>query len=102
NAVSNQNVNLPTGVLWGPTKAYTVQANGQLQNAADFKRLVVTYRNGSPVRLGDLGTVLDDVQNNKAELAARHAGDRARRAAPAGHEHGAGRGGGEGTAGQAR
>src|SRR5438105_60672 len=64
-ARSNQNVNLPTGVLWGPNKAYTVQANGQLQDATSFARMVVTYRNGAPVRLGDIGHVLDDVQNNK-------------------------------------
>src|SRR5438045_139631 len=55
----------PTGVLWGPNKAFTVQANGQLQNAASFARMVVTYRNGAPVRLGDIGQVLDDVQSNK-------------------------------------
>ena len=66
NAISDQNVNLPTGVLNGPTKTYTVQANGQLQNAASFRRLVVAYRNGAPVHLGDLGQVLDDVQNNKS------------------------------------
>ena len=64
-AINNQNVNLPTGVLWGPTKAYTVQANGQLQDASSFSRMVVSYRNGAPVRLGDIGHVLDDVQNNK-------------------------------------
>jgi HAE1 family hydrophobic/amphiphilic exporter-1 len=64
-AISSQNVNLPTGVLWGPNKAYTVQANGQLQDAASFSRMVVAYRNGAPVRLGDLGNVLDAVQNNK-------------------------------------
>jgi HAE1 family hydrophobic/amphiphilic exporter-1 len=64
NAISAQNVVLPTGVLWGPIKAYTVQANGQLQNAAGFRSLVVTYRNGVPVHLGDIGQVLDDVQNN--------------------------------------
>ena len=65
NAINKQNVNLPTGVLWGPNKAFTVQANGQLQNAASFGRMVVTYRNGAPVRLGDLGRVFDDVQSNK-------------------------------------
>src|SRR5207253_390086 len=54
-----------TGVLWGPTRAYTVQANGQLQNAASFRRLVVAYREGAPVHLGELGQVFDDVQNNK-------------------------------------
>jgi len=65
-AVNDQNVNLPTGVLNGPTKTYTVQANGQLDNAASFRRLVVTYRNGAPIHLGDIGQVLDDIQNNKS------------------------------------
>jgi len=65
-AISAQNVNLPTGVLNGPTKTYTVQANGQLDNAASFRRMIVTYRNGAPVYLGDLGQVLDDIQNNKS------------------------------------
>ena len=65
-AVSRENVNLPTGVLWGPNRAYTVQANGQLKNAAAFGALVVTYRDGAPVRLGDLGKVVDSVQNTRA------------------------------------
>ena len=66
NAIGSQNVNMPTGILWGPQRAYTVQANGQLLNAASFRQMVVAYRNGAPVRLGDVGLVLDDVQNNKA------------------------------------
>jgi len=66
NAIDAQNVNLPTGVLNGPNRTFTVQANGQLKDASGFRRLVVTYRNGSPVRLGDLGEVFDDVQNNRA------------------------------------
>jgi HAE1 family hydrophobic/amphiphilic exporter-1 len=65
NAVANGNVNLPTGVLWGTDKAYTVQATGQLSNAKDYRPLIVAYRNGAPVRLQDIGNVLDDVQNNK-------------------------------------
>jgi len=65
-AVAAGNVNLPTGILWGPHRAYTVQANGQLENAAAFRQLVVTYRNGAPIRLQDLGQVLDDVQDNKS------------------------------------
>jgi HAE1 family hydrophobic/amphiphilic exporter-1 len=69
------NVNLPTGILWGPHRAYTVQANGQLRNAAEFGPLIVTYRNGAPVRLQDLGRVLDDVQDNKS--AAWYNGSRA-------------------------
>jgi hydrophobic/amphiphilic exporter-1 (mainly G- bacteria), HAE1 family len=65
NAVANGNVNLPTGILYGPDKAVTVEASGQLNNAAAYKPLIVAYRNGSPVRLGDLGKVVDSVENNK-------------------------------------
>jgi HAE1 family hydrophobic/amphiphilic exporter-1 len=65
-AIASQNVNLPTGILNGPNKTYTVEANGQLQDAASFRRLVVAYRNGAPIHLGELGNVLDDVQNNRA------------------------------------
>ncbi len=64
-AVSNGNSNLPAGVLMGPNQAFTVQATGQLQSADAFRQLVVAYRNGAPVRLGDLGDVLDDVENNR-------------------------------------
>ena len=66
NAITSQNVNMPTGVLWGPDKAYTIQANGQLQDAASFSQLVVAYRNGAAVKLGDIGHVFDGVQNDKA------------------------------------
>ncbi len=65
NGVAAGNVNLPTGILWGPHRAYTVQANGQLQDATAFRPLVVAYKNGAPVRLQDVGQVLDDVQDNK-------------------------------------
>src|SRR5207237_10924729 len=51
NGVDAGHVNLPTGILWGPHRAYTVLANGRLQNAEQFRPLVVTYRNGAPVRL---------------------------------------------------
>ena len=66
-AVQQGNVNLPTGTLDGPHVAYTVQATGQLKNAAAFRSLLVAYRNGSPVRLQDLGGVLDSVENDKTE-----------------------------------
>ena len=65
-SVAAGNVNLPTGILWGPHRAYTVQANGQLQDAAEFRPLVIAYRNGAPVHLSDVGLVLDDVQDNKS------------------------------------
>jgi HAE1 family hydrophobic/amphiphilic exporter-1 len=64
-AVTNQNVNMPTGVLWGPKTALTVQATGQLDNAGAFKDVIVAYRNGAPVHLSELGRITDDVQNNK-------------------------------------
>ena len=63
-AVDAGNVNLPTGTLWGPQTAYTVQANGQITGAPAFRQLIVAYRNGAPVRLQDLGLVLDDVQDS--------------------------------------
>src|SRR6478672_9249201 len=62
-AVQNGNVNVPTGILWGTDKAYAVESQGQLTNAAGFAALVVAYRDGAPVRLGDLGNVLDSVQD---------------------------------------
>jgi HAE1 family hydrophobic/amphiphilic exporter-1 len=69
NAVNTQNVSIPTGTIYGPHQTLTVQATGQLPNAAAFKRLVVGYKNGAPIHLGELGNVLDDVQNNKAAAA---------------------------------
>jgi HAE1 family hydrophobic/amphiphilic exporter-1 len=64
-ALGQHNVNLPTGTLWGPRQAFTVQATGQLDTAAEYRPLIVAYRNGSPVRLGELGRVIDSVENDK-------------------------------------
>jgi HAE1 family hydrophobic/amphiphilic exporter-1 len=64
-AVAQGNVNLPTGTLYGPHQAFNVQATGQLTNAAAFRPLIVAYRNGSPVRLEQLGQVIDSVQTDK-------------------------------------
>ena len=64
-ALQKHNVNQPTGTLWGRNQAFTVIANGQLMTAGAFRDMIVAYRNGSPVRLGELGTVLDSVQNDK-------------------------------------
>jgi HAE1 family hydrophobic/amphiphilic exporter-1 len=65
-AISTGNVNLPSGVLWGTDRAYAVQAEGQLNNADGFRPLIVAWRDGAPVRLGDLGRVIDSVQETKA------------------------------------
>jgi HAE1 family hydrophobic/amphiphilic exporter-1 len=64
-AVTQQNVNMPTGVLNGPRTALTVQATGQLENAQQFGDVIVAYRNGAPVHLDEIGRITDDVQNNK-------------------------------------
>lgn len=64
-AIQNNNVNLPTGTLNGPEQNYLIQANGQLQDAAAYRPLVVAYRNGAPVRLQELGRVVDSVENTR-------------------------------------
>jgi hydrophobic/amphiphilic exporter-1 (mainly G- bacteria), HAE1 family len=64
-AVQKANVNLPTGTLYGPDKAFTVQATGQLTTAEAYRPIIVAYRNGSPVRLEELGRVIDSVENDK-------------------------------------
>jgi HAE1 family hydrophobic/amphiphilic exporter-1 len=64
-ALATGNVNLPTGVLEGKRQAFAVQATGQLFKAADYRPLIVAYRNGSPVRLGQIGHVIDSVENDK-------------------------------------
>ncbi|MGZ4813453.1 MAG: efflux RND transporter permease subunit, partial [Terriglobales bacterium] len=64
-AVQGGNVNLPTGTLWGARQAFTLQANGQLTRADQYRPLIVAYRNGSPVRLTDVGDVFDSVENDK-------------------------------------
>ena len=65
-AVEAGNVNQPLGTLYGKHQAFTVQASGQLNVAADFRPMIVAYRNGNPIRLQQLGNVLDSVQNNKS------------------------------------
>jgi len=64
-AIQNGNVNLPTGILYGTHQAFTIEASGQLKSAEAYRPLIVTYRNGSPVRLGELGRVIDSVENDK-------------------------------------
>jgi HAE1 family hydrophobic/amphiphilic exporter-1 len=65
NAIANGNVNLPTGTLDGAHQAFTIEASGKLKDAEAYRSLIVAYRNGSPVRLGELGRVIDSVENDK-------------------------------------
>src|SRR5438093_2214491 len=64
-ALKAWNVNLPTGSIIGPQRAFTLQASGQLMSASQYRPVVVAYRKGSPVRLGELGTVIDRLEADK-------------------------------------
>ena len=64
-AITQGNSNSPAGVLMGANQSFTLQATGQLRNAAEFRQLVVAYRDNAAVRLGDLGNVFDGLQNTR-------------------------------------
>src|SRR3982074_1963310 len=64
-ALKAWNVNLPTGTITGPQRAFTLLATGQLTSAAQYKPLIVAYRKGSPVRLEELGNIIDSVEDDK-------------------------------------
>jgi len=59
------NVNVPTGSIVGPHRAFTLQATGQLVNAEQYKSMIVAYRNGAPIRLDQLGNVVDGVEDQR-------------------------------------
>jgi HAE1 family hydrophobic/amphiphilic exporter-1 len=65
-ALAKANSNLPSGTLDGRNKKFTVKANGQLEDAADFSSVVISYANGTPVRFSDIGRAEDSVENNRA------------------------------------
>jgi HAE1 family hydrophobic/amphiphilic exporter-1 len=64
-ALGQSNTNLPTGVLQGSKQALTIQTDGPLLKASDFNTTIVAWKNGSPVRVQDLGAALDSVENDK-------------------------------------
>ena len=63
--VKQQNVNIPTGILKGKHQSFTVQTNGQVTSAALYRPLIIAYRNGQPVRLQEVGQVVDSVENDQ-------------------------------------
>ncbi|MEI6413879.1 MAG: MdtB/MuxB family multidrug efflux RND transporter permease subunit [Pseudomonadota bacterium] len=67
-AITNANVNQPKGSFDGPARASTIDANDQLKSAEDYRHLVLTYKNGRPVRLVEVADVVETVEN--ARLAA--------------------------------
>lgn len=62
-AIAAANVNQAKGNFDGPSRAYTIGANDQLVDAADYAKIVVAYRNGAPVRLSDVADAVADVEN---------------------------------------
>lgn len=64
-ALRSWNVNLPTGTLWGEKQALNIRADGQLRRAEQFRPMIISYKNGSPVRLQDIANVIDGVEDDK-------------------------------------
>jgi len=62
-ALGAANANRPKGELSGPVNAWTIQANDQIFTADQYRKLIVSYNNGSPVRLGDVADVQDAVED---------------------------------------
>jgi multidrug efflux pump len=62
-AIGNENVNQAKGSFDGPQRASTIDANDQLRTAADYSQVIIAYRNGAPVRLSDIASVVDDAEN---------------------------------------
>ncbi|MBW8904186.1 MAG: MdtB/MuxB family multidrug efflux RND transporter permease subunit, partial [Betaproteobacteria bacterium] len=62
-AITASNVKRAKGSLDGPARAYTIDANDQLTSAAQYKSIVVAYRNGAPVFLSDVADVVDSAEN---------------------------------------
>jgi multidrug efflux pump len=63
--INNANQNGPKGTLDGPANAYTVNTNDQIRNADDYGMVVIAYKNGAPVRLKDVATLVSGAENSK-------------------------------------
>ncbi|EAX2326730.1 multidrug transporter subunit MdtC, partial [Salmonella enterica] len=63
-AITGANVNSAKGSLDGPERAVTLSANDQMQSADEYRRLIIAYQNGAPVRLGDVATVEQGAENS--------------------------------------
>jgi multidrug efflux pump len=64
-SIGNQNVNTPKGNFDGPQQASTINANDQISNAAEYRNIIIAYRDGAPVRLSDVAKVMSGAENNK-------------------------------------
>ena len=63
--LSNQNVNTPKGFFDGPDQAYTINANDQLTGADQYAQVIIGYRNGNPVKLKDVASIVRGPENTK-------------------------------------
>ncbi|MDP2239143.1 MAG: efflux RND transporter permease subunit [Burkholderiales bacterium] len=66
-AIQNANSNLPSGVLQGSARTFTVKSSGKLARAESFNNLIVAYQDGMPVRLSDIGRAEDSIENVKVK-----------------------------------
>jgi multidrug efflux pump len=64
-SIGNANVNAAKGSFDGPTRSYTIDANDQIKSAADYRNIVIAYKNGGPVRLSDVADIVDGAENNR-------------------------------------
>jgi HAE1 family hydrophobic/amphiphilic exporter-1 len=65
-ALQNWNVNLPTGQLFGPHQTFNIKTGGQLTSAAQFRPIIVAYRQGKPIRLEQLANVEDSIEDTRS------------------------------------
>ncbi|MBU6297714.1 MAG: MdtB/MuxB family multidrug efflux RND transporter permease subunit [Alphaproteobacteria bacterium] len=61
--IANANSNAPKGSFDGPSRSYTIDANDQIKTIDDYKNIVVAYKNGAPVHLSDVASVLQSAEN---------------------------------------
>src|SRR5262249_8165750 len=66
-ALAAATVNRPKGLLQGPNQTVAIDTNDQIFDAAGFRQVIIAWRNGAPVRLGDVAEVIDSVQNQRAD-----------------------------------
>ena len=64
-AISAANVKGAKGGFDGPSRASTIDANDQLQSAAEYRNLIIAFKNGNPIRLSDVATTVDDAENTR-------------------------------------
>ena len=63
--IGNANANAPKGSFDGASRSYTINANDQIQNADDYKNIILAYKNGNPVKLSDVATVISGAENTR-------------------------------------